>query len=175
MNTAKGQTRFGYSGAMAWNNLPESLKSSVSLDAFQRNLKKHILEISGWTGSNKFYSAIFLYNNTMHSQACLENVHPIISSVIAHRHFTLVYVFYCKNGILVCSISNQYGKGTQQQLFDLLPPFPLGSCYSSHVRPYFCHFQETSFQSALGFLDVQVRLLIEQIKHVKFLLFCNFD
>ena len=47
MNTAKGQTRFAYSGAMAWNNLPESLKSSVSLDAFQRNLKKHILEISG--------------------------------------------------------------------------------------------------------------------------------
>ena len=48
----------------------------------------------------------------MHSQACLENVHPIISAVIAHRHFTLVYVFYCKNGILVCSISNQYDKGT---------------------------------------------------------------
>ena len=44
MNTA---TRFAYSGAMAWNNLLESLKSSVSLDAFQRNLKKHILEISG--------------------------------------------------------------------------------------------------------------------------------
>ena len=47
MNTAKGQTRFAYSGTMAWNNLPESLKSSVSLDAFQRNLKKHILEIAG--------------------------------------------------------------------------------------------------------------------------------
>ena len=47
MNTAKGQTRFAYSGAMAWNNLPESLTSSVSLDVFQRNLKKHILEISG--------------------------------------------------------------------------------------------------------------------------------
>ena len=47
----------------------------------------------------------------MHSQAYLENVHPIISLVIAHRHFTLVYVFYCKNGILVCSINNQYGKG----------------------------------------------------------------
>ena len=47
MNTAKGQTRFAYSGTMAWNNLQESLRSSVSLDAFQRNLKKHILEISG--------------------------------------------------------------------------------------------------------------------------------
>ena len=47
MNTAKGQTRAAYSGVMAWNNLPESLKSSVSMDAFHRNLKKHILEISG--------------------------------------------------------------------------------------------------------------------------------
>ena len=27
MNTAKGQTRFAYSGVMALNNLPESLKS----------------------------------------------------------------------------------------------------------------------------------------------------
>ena len=47
MNTSKGQTRFAYSGAVAWNNFPESLKSSVSLDTFQRNLKKHILEMSG--------------------------------------------------------------------------------------------------------------------------------
>ena len=47
MNTAKGQTRFAYLSATAWNNLPESFKSSVSPDAFQRNLKKHILENSG--------------------------------------------------------------------------------------------------------------------------------
>ena len=47
MNTSKGQTRFAYSGAVAWNNLPENLKSSVSLDTFQKNLKKHILEMSG--------------------------------------------------------------------------------------------------------------------------------
>ena len=46
-NTSKGQTRFAYSGMVAWNNLSESLKSSVSLDTFQRNLKKHILEVSG--------------------------------------------------------------------------------------------------------------------------------
>ena len=37
MNTSKGQTRFACS---------ESLKSSVSLFIFRRNLKKHVLEMS---------------------------------------------------------------------------------------------------------------------------------
>ena len=100
MNTSKGQTRFVYSGAVASNHLPVSLKSYESLDNFQRNLMKHVLEMYGWTGSDKFYPAIFPNDDTLHLQAYLENVSTIVSSVIAH--FTLVYVFYCKNGILAC-------------------------------------------------------------------------
>ena len=46
MNTSMSQTMFAYSAAVTWNNLAESLKSSVSLETFQRNLEKHILEMS---------------------------------------------------------------------------------------------------------------------------------
>ena len=64
MNTAKNQTRFAYSGEMAYNNLPESLKSSVSLEAFQRNLKsiywKFLGELAVINSIQQFFSLTIL-------------------------------------------------------------------------------------------------------------------
>ena len=44
MRTEKGKQAFIVSGAKLWNEIPDSVKRSQSIESFQENYKKYLLE-----------------------------------------------------------------------------------------------------------------------------------